>query len=213
MTWPVDELVDQVLEYLPLLGVVLWTNSGGPRKEQIALLSVPDLHGTAMPYFWSLLVASEAGWRQAEEFEAEVSLSHEEQAEQLTATQEDPTEEEELGPSPPGRPRLEDPRRCGPGLVTFVRNFIMTKGQGIIKDHHRLRPTGEVYGAPLRSIVAAAREHGYDVSASGIRNLLAKTRKDSRGTPRGLVDARPATKYAGERIWHPRAAWSATLAN
>ena len=68
-----------------------------------------------------------------------------------------------------------------------------------------------MFNCPISAIRRAAAEAGYPCSASGIRNLLGKTRADSRAAPRGVIDARVKRMIGGVKKWHPRGAYSASL--
>eukprot|EP00973_Karenia_brevis_P069398 9650592-Karenia_brevis.AAC.1 len=56
-----------------------------------------------------------------------------------------------------------------------------------------------------------ARSAGWDVSYSGLYNLLAPPRRNSRGACRALIDARPLSIRPDSRKFHAREMWSASL--
>ena len=113
-------------------------------------------------------------------------------------------------PHPWGRPRLEE--KYGSRIVDFVQDFILSHGQMAMPDKHRLRSTGAVLGAPVVKIAQAARNAGFQVSRSGIFNLLTPARKNAVTTnQRALINARPARSLHTEVTWHARDAFSSTL--
>ena len=57
----------------------------------------------------------------------------------------------------PGRPRVEDAQ---PALLTFLDNFVQSRGQVSRQDKGRLRDTLEVFGAPLTDPEAAQKQIG-----------------------------------------------------
>ena len=125
-------------------------------------------------------------------------------ADETPAHDEEPKEATQVS-----RKRLED--KQGPGFVDFVRNFIVSKGQGAVSDRHRLDYSGEVFGAPIRAIAEAAKAAGYPCTRGGILNMLSPTRKDSKSNRRGIIEARPVSNHAGEKRWHCRSSFSASL--
>ena len=75
-----------------------------------------------------------------------------------------------------------------------------------------MRPVDGVFGAPLSAVAAAVTDHfGCVTSRSAIRNLLSKTRRNTKSTARGEVEARPGRVVGGERRPHRHARWSARL--
>ncbi len=113
----------------------------------------------------------------------------------------------------PGRPKLEDPQLYGDKVVKFVHNYIFSRGQGAHADASRLRATGEVFGAPLRSLAAAASAVGFPVSYSGIRMLHAPPKSSMQGRqhPRGVIHARPAANLKCVKLCELKRPYSISL--
>ena len=100
--------------------------------------------------------------------------------------------------------------KYGDSYVNWLRNYIESHGQVQIEPH-RLKSTGQVYGTPLRHLEERARVFGWGVSYNGSYNLLAPPRRNSRGSCRGVIDARPSSIRANTQKFNARDMWSATL--
>ena len=191
---PVAQQVDQIVEALPVLAARLQPHGvTRPCAEHFALFSASGLRGGGMLSFASLLLADSGDFGG---FETE--------AEDAKDGSDDFDEERQI--RGPGRPKIEE-RLDWEQLLKHITNFLQSKGQ-VGADHHRLQATGEVYGAPLDKLAASCKAAGFDVSRSGLYNLMAPPRHNSRGPCRGLIDARPAGPVKEISLWHPRSRWS-----
>ena len=166
------------------------------------MISIESLGSTGACYFWSLLSGGFSEWSQTLEFEVESDPEDTEQVElQDLATDAEDAE--------PVRKRRIEERH--PDIVSCVRDFILSKGQGTQSDCHRLRSKLDVFGAPLSALVKYARP-SFPVSRSAIYNLLAPPRKNAASSQqRALINARPIRTVAGVKKFHARGAFSAAL--
>jgi hypothetical protein len=184
------QCADQLVEQLPVIAICLKRGASGTLAQNIMILGIEAAGAReGSPYFLSLLhMASTHGRMRAPE----------------------ETFDFEMAPAPTdsegdcmGLGRLALEAKYGEELVEFLRTFIYSKGQVGIESH-RLKSTGQVYGAPLRAMAAAAQAAGFPVSYSGIYNLMVAPRRNSTSSScRGVIDARPAHIEAVSKLWHP----------
>lgn len=207
--YQVRDCANQLVQRLPVIAVLLTPLSGRLPARNVQIVSLPNMATQGSNIFWSLLSMVYCDYK-VEANDAWTFSAGDTDAEQ----QEDEPERAEGDDTPPGKhrgpghPRLEE--TFGEAIVTFVRNFVFSKGQPV-QDHHRLTSSQSVYAAPLHLVASAAQQAGFPSSASGIKNLLTPRRKDSVGTQRGLVPATFARTSKCFMKWHSRDFWSATL--
>ena len=197
-TWSRKDIINQIVEYAPCMCIALRTGAKAETYADAHFLSICSLADTGSPYFWSLLSYDDQKWAESGMLDVP----------ELQDMSEDVAEAEE---SILGHRQRAEHTEFGEALVKFVWDFINTRGQGTTSDVHRLRATGEVFGAPVRAIAKAARAKGFQISKSTIWRMLSPKRVNSVGPQRGAVEARPAPNRKGVKIWHPRGIFSATL--
>ena len=196
------ELAKEVVEFLPVVVLALHPVTGVFPMKRIVVMPIGELGFRGAGFFWSVLHMSK-GFAENIDTDFELRVEGPEPGPEVIG-------DEVECHTRRGRPRLEE--KYGNRIVDFVRDFIHSHGQMALPDKHRLRTTGAVLGAPLEKIAKAARAAGFQVSRSGIFNLLAPSRQNAKHTTqRAVINARPARLLSSEVTWHPRDAFSSTL--
>ena len=106
-----------------------------------------------------------------------------------------------------GRKRVED--IYGEALLEFVRSYVMSYGEMKLSDKHRVVGTVSAFSCPLTAVSKAAKEAGFEVSRTTIRNLFEAPRKNSQGSSQhGQIAVKIGAVTKTEREYNDRGCYS-----